>query len=113
LRQDREDEPWALAAITVSELLFGLHRAVTASQRARRQSFIDETLAAFPVFPFDEHVAMIHARIWANLSGAGARVGTHDFIIAATALHHSFALLTENVREFRRVEGLEVRTPAW
>jgi len=35
-------------------------------------------------------------------------IGAHDMIIAATALHHSLAVLTENVEEFSRVAGLRV-----
>jgi tRNA(fMet)-specific endonuclease VapC len=114
LRDDgQDDEPWGIAAITVSELLFGLHRAVTAIQRERRQAFIDDILAEFPVLAFDEPAAVIHARIWSDLAAAGSRIGTHDFLIAATALRHSYALLTDNVREFRRVVGLDVRLPNW
>jgi predicted nucleic acid-binding protein len=58
-------------------------------------------------------VAEMHARIWAELAASGQRIGAHDFMIAATALVYQYTLLTDNVREFSRIPGLEVRQPAW
>jgi tRNA(fMet)-specific endonuclease VapC len=108
-----DDEPWALSAVTVSELLFGLERAATDDQRRRRQSFVNAALAALPVLPFDLTVARVHAHIWADLLSRGERVGAHDFMIAATALAYDYAVLTDNLREFRRIPGLTVRAPDW
>ena len=53
-------------------------------------------------------VARVHARLHAELSRKGDLIGAHDLIIAATAIHHNFALLTDNVAEFRRVDGLSL-----
>jgi tRNA(fMet)-specific endonuclease VapC len=106
-------EPGAMSAITLSELLFGLERAATSDQKSRRQTFIEAALEDFPVVPFDEAVARIHARIWAQLVTSGQAIGTHDFMIAATALTYDYALLSDNVREFSRVPGLTVRRPNW
>ena len=107
------DEPVALAAITASELLFGLERADSPQRRLRREAFINAVLDLAPVLPFDLRVARIHAGIWAQLSAAGQIIGAHDLIIAATALAHGYSVLTDNLREFHRVPGLEVRQPDW
>jgi predicted nucleic acid-binding protein len=112
LRED-EDEPWGMSAVTVSELLFGLYRANTPLRRGQRQAFLSDALRLLPTLPFDLMVAEVHARIWSELAGAGQRIGAHDFIIAATALAYEYTLLTDNVREFSRIPGLEVRQPAW
>ncbi len=40
-------------------------------------------------------------------------IALHDLIIAATALANGYGVLTENVRDFIRVPGLEVRQPTW
>ena len=82
-------------------------------QRARRQRFIDETTALLDVLPFDLMTATIHASITAELFRTGQPIGTADAMIAATALYHGYAVLTENVSEFQRVPGLEVRKPDW
>ncbi len=107
------DEPVALAAISASELLFGVERANTVERRRRRERFVEALLAAIPIFPFGLAEARIHARVWAPLVASGQMIGAHDLVIAATAVAHGYDVLTDNVREFRRVPGIVVRQPVW
>jgi tRNA(fMet)-specific endonuclease VapC len=107
------DEPVALAAVSASELLFGVERADTPQRRARRERFVEVMLALIPVLPFGTAEARVHARVWAGLAASGQVIGAHDLLIAATALVHGYDVLTDNVREFGRVPGLAVRRPAW
>ena len=102
-----------ISSITVAELLMGLHRAATETQRIRRQSFVDAVLGSATVLPFDRAAAEIHARIWAELASAGQLIGQHDMIIAATAHSNEHGVITLNVREFERIPGLEVHIPDW
>ena len=108
-----QDEALALAAITASELLTGAYRADTPERRTRRQAFVEAVLEVIPVFPFDIRVARTHAQIWTQLAGTGQTIGAHDLLIAATALAYGYSVLTDNVREFSRVPGLEVKQPGW
>ena len=101
------DEEVAVAAITVSELLHGVHRA-TPEHRVRREAFVEAVLEAFPPVPFDLRAARVHARLWAELAGAGADVGPHDRLVAATALAHGWRLATSSVHQFRHIQGLDV-----
>jgi len=107
------NEQVALAAVSASELLFGVERANTLERRARRERFVEDLLALIPVLPFGTAEARVHARIWAQLATSGQIIGAHDLLIAATALVHGYDVLTDNVREFRRIPGLTVRQPAW
>ena len=100
-------EPVAIATVTASELLHGVHRA-TPEYRARREAFVEAILAAFPPVPFDLLTARVHARIWADLAAKGHDVGAHDRIIAATALAAGWKVGTANPRHFTRISGLEV-----
>ena len=100
----------AVAAITASELLHGIHRADTAVRRERRLRHIEDILNSVSVLPFDLDTARIHARIWADLAARGQLIGAHDLIIAATALAHELPIVTLNPGHFERVEGLEVRS---
>lgn len=106
------DEQVAVAAITASELLVGVQRAVTDEQRARRESFVEAILDRMPVLPFDLKSARVHARLVAQLEKGGFRIGAHDLLIAATALPQGRAVLTANVREFERVPGPEIKSLA-
>ena len=103
-----EDEQVAIAAITASELLHGVHRAATASQRQRRETFVERLLAVLPILPFDGVTARIHASLWANLASKGTTVGAHDLLIAATAIAAGYQVLTRDRRSFGKIPGLEV-----
>ncbi len=107
------DEPVALASITASELLMGVYRANTPERQVRRRVFVEALLGRLPVLPFDLQVARQHAQLWAELVATGQLVGAHDLLIAATAMAHGYAVLTENAREFHRVPGLIVHQPDW
>lgn len=98
--------PIAMAAITASELLVGVHRAQTESQRSRREAFVEGLLAHVPVVAFDLLCARAHARLATFLGASGAIIGAHDLLIAATALAHGFSVVTSNAKEFQRVPGL-------
>ena len=113
LGADLGGEADALAAITASELLAGVNRAVSSAHRRRRERFIEGILERLPIIPFDLPVARTHARLAAELAAAGQPIGANDLLIAATALTHGYALLTHNLRDFRRVPGLVVRQPGW
>jgi tRNA(fMet)-specific endonuclease VapC len=96
----------AIAAITASELLHGVHRA-TEEHRARREAFVAAVLNAFPVLSFDLLVARVHARLWAGLASSGAHVGAHDRIVAATAMAAGWRVGTATMRHFGRIPGLD------
>lgn len=107
------DEPVALASITVSELLAAVHRANTPERRLRREAFVEGILELMPVLAFDLRVARLHAQLWAQLTASGQMIGAHDLMIGATAVAHGYTVLTENLRDFRRIPGLVVEQARW
>jgi tRNA(fMet)-specific endonuclease VapC len=102
-----DEEDVAIAAITASELLHGVHR-LTGARAARAEAFVEGLLDLVPVMPFDLLEARTHARLSADLHARGIAVGAHDLLIAATALTHDYRVLTRDLRSFPRIEGLEV-----
>ena len=103
-----DEEEVAISAVTASELLHGVHWAATAEQRARREAFVTTVLSAIPTLAFDLDTARVHARVWADLASAGVAPGSHDLMIAATALVRGWSVVTRNERHFQRVPGLAV-----
>jgi tRNA(fMet)-specific endonuclease VapC len=97
-----------ISAIAVSELLVGVHLANSEARRNQRKAFVEGVLTLFPVLDFSAASARIHAELYASLRQKGELIGAYDLIIAATALQHGFAVLTGNVREFKRIPGLTV-----
>jgi tRNA(fMet)-specific endonuclease VapC len=106
----RRDEESFLSVITASELLHGVHRAAQPRQRAKRSAFVEGILERFPLLPIDLATARAHAQMWAELATAGTLIGPHDLWLAATCLAHGLTLVTANIREFTRVQGLQVES---
>lgn len=104
-------QEFEIAAISVAELWHGVERAA-ALYRAKRQSYLENTIAAVSIISYTEETARIHARLWAKLESSGRMIGDYDLIIAATALEHGSAVATFNTRHFSVVEGLRVIEPS-
>lgn len=105
----QEQEPVVLSAITASELLHGIHRAMDQQRRVQRERFVEAILERFPVVEFGLEAARVHARLWAELVAQGEVVGAHDLLIAATAVALNFQVATANAWDFQRIPGLRVQ----
>lgn len=93
-------------AIVEYELRYGLMRLPEAAA-APRLAALAQLLRPMQMLPFDSECAAHAARIRAALEAAGAPIGPHDTLTAATALRHQATLVTRNVREFSRVPGMQ------
>lgn len=96
-----------IAAITVSELLVGVHRASTPARKRAREAFVEGLLAAIPALDFSAAVARTHAKLLAGLP-VGVMVPAHDALIGATALHYGHHVLTHNRRDFARMPNVQL-----
>ena len=104
----REEEPYGISVITVSELLHGVHRADSEKRRLEREAFVERVIELFPAYPFDLNAARIYARIWANLAKKGIAIGAHDLMIGATCISLGFSVVTSDARDFERIPGLKI-----
>jgi tRNA(fMet)-specific endonuclease VapC len=108
-----DGESLAVAAITIAELLVGVHMGQPPSRQRERSAFVERVAQHFQIFSFDKDVAAIYAEIWAGMRLSGSMIPPHDLMIASMALTNGFDVLTQNVSHFRRIPRLTVRTPAW
>lgn len=104
----RENDYFGLSAVSVAELLHGVHRADTEFRRSKRSEFVEKIIETFYIFPFDLEISRVYAKLWANLFSKGIKIGAHDLIIGATALANDFSIATFNIRHFNRIEGLKL-----
>jgi predicted nucleic acid-binding protein len=104
----RESQPFGLSAITVAELLHGVHRADTEVRRIRRSAFVEKVIEIISIYSFDLQTARIYAAVWARLQQQGLPIGAHDMIIGATAINLGFSVATFNPRHFSRIPGLKL-----
>ena len=99
-----------IAAITVSELLTGVHLAKTADSRIQRSAFAEGIIANIPVLAFNEEVARCYGELYAHFlkPRAKANANVHDLQIAATCIAYGCSLLTSNVADYKKVPGLNI-----
>ncbi len=93
-----------ISVLVEHELRFGF--ALTPGTRAEDLTL--RLLGTIPSIPFGSAEAQRAAYLRSKLARIGTPIGPYDLLIAATALEHQLTLVTHNVREFRRVEGLVV-----
>jgi len=93
----------AISAIVVAELQFGVANSMRPEENAATLSCF---LLGFELLDFDTAAAMEYGRICCALRRQGQPIGTMDMLIAAHAKAAGLTLVTNNTREFARVEGL-------
>ena len=99
------ETPVALSALTVFEIGVGL-RGESAQYRVE----FDERVEELVVLPVTETVARRAIAIQHDLLDRGQRIGARDVLIAGTAVGSPDPrVLTRNVNEFERVDGLDVK----
>ena len=94
-----------ISVITKSELMYG-------AEVSRRRQQDEAALAAFlryvEVFDFPDEAAPHYASIRAHLRTSGTMIGANDLFIAAHARNLGLTLVTNNTREFGRVQNLAI-----
>ena len=65
-------------------------------------------LAAFKILPFDDDDAEQFGIIRSDLKKRGTIIGPYDMLIAAQALSKNIILVTNNIKEFCRIENLRI-----
>jgi tRNA(fMet)-specific endonuclease VapC len=95
----------AISAITFAQLQFG----VSKSARPQRNALLlIQFCAPLAIAPFDAKAAETYGAVRAGLERDGRPIGPLDTLIAAHALSLGHTVVTNNLREFRRVSGLKV-----
>ena len=93
----------ATSSVVAAELRYGAAKSANPEIAGGK---VDDLLAFFLVLPFDHAASNAYGPLRARLEKAGRPIGGMDALLAAQALSLSATIVTENVREFRRVPGL-------
>ena len=93
----------AVSVITALELREGAELSSKPKEYHRR---VDIFLNYIQALPFPVEASMEGAKIRAHLRKIGKPIGDMDSLIAAHAIHLGLVLVSNNLREFARVEGL-------
>jgi predicted nucleic acid-binding protein len=100
-------EQIAVSVVTAAELELGVLRASNPTSRAIRLSTLSRVQATYALLPVDPEVASCFARIASSELSKGRRLRRHDTWIAATAMRHGAAVITQD-EDFSSFEDVAV-----
>lgn len=101
----KEPEEIAISTITLAELEYGIARS---RYPERNRIALLEFLFPFAILDFDQKACVDYGRIRAALESKGKPIGPMDLLLAAQARSRDLTLVTNNEREFRRIEDLHI-----
>ena len=96
-------EDFGVSAIAAHELFYGAYKSQRKTQNLARVDGLQ-----FVVLEFDQEDARQAGEIRAALAGAGTPIGPYDVLIAGQARARGLIVVTHNIGEFSRVNGLDV-----
>jgi tRNA(fMet)-specific endonuclease VapC len=91
--------------IVAAELRYGADK----KSSPRLSSQLEAVLGAMEVLPFEAPADTSYGLLRTRLEHAGTPIGANDLLIAAQALALGHVMVTDNEREFSRVEGLRLQ----
>jgi tRNA(fMet)-specific endonuclease VapC len=102
-RFNAERDGLCISTVTLGELL---HGAAKSAQPAEKRREVDRLTSRLAVLPFDEDAAAHFGDIRADLERRGMVIGPYDLMIAGHARSRGLIVVTGNLGEFTRVDGL-------
>lgn len=103
LRHDSDEI--CISSITFAELMYGVEKS---QAKERNRVALTLFLSSISILEFDSYAAEEYGKVRAELERNGRPIGPMDMLIAAHARCRGLILVTNNTREFIRVEGLEL-----
>jgi len=94
-----------ISTITFAELMHGVEKSTVPDQNLRN---VEDFISRLEVLPYDSDAAVHYGDIRADLERKGTTIGVNDLHIAGHARSNGLVLVTNNTREFERVEGLRI-----
>jgi tRNA(fMet)-specific endonuclease VapC len=94
-----------LSSLVVAELAFGVEKSL---HKEQNRTALRNLLSSFQIQDWNESAAWIYAAHYHRLRAAGTPIGIHDLQIGCHALALDAVCVTNNTREFERIEGLKL-----
>ena len=102
--QEHNPDEICISAVTYAELVHGVEKSKAVE---RNRLALTILLSNIEILDFDMKVAEEYGRIRADLEKKGTPIGPLDMMIAGHAKSLDYTIVTNNVGEFKRVEGLQ------
>ena len=108
------EEQYFLSVLTIGEIQQGISKL----EDAKHKRILENWLSGDVLRRFENRILPIDARVatkWGDLSGISLKNGNPhpviDGLIASTAIVHDFILVTENIKDFSKIEELKIFNP--
>ncbi len=105
LLMEKHPDDIRICSIVRAELLYGAEKSAKQKENLR---IVEDFLLPFSIVPFGEKESTAYAKIRARLEKTGSPIGPNDLLIAATVQAHEGCLVSNNLHEFSRIEGLRI-----
>ncbi len=102
---DTSPQNIGIPAVVLYELEYGITKSISPNKRIKQ---LAEISSLVEVFPFGKEEAKASALIRTNLEKKGTPIGPYDVMIAGTAINKQGILVTNNIKEFKRVPKLKL-----
>ena len=93
-----------ISVVTYAELQYGVERS---SSKKMNQDIINDFVSHLVVLSWDMEAAREYGKIRSSLERKGTPIGNMDLLIAAHALSQKCTIVSNNLREFKRVKNLK------
>ena len=103
--QKHEPEDICISSITYAELVHGVEKSQAVE---KNRMALNCFLSTIEIVSFDDVAAEEYGRIRADLEKKGTPIGVLDMMIAGHAKSLNYTVVTNNIREFERVENLDL-----
>lgn len=103
--KDSLNKGLCISAITLAELEHGVEKSAYPEKNA---AALIQFLSILQVLPFDDLAAVEYGKLCAYLQKQGTPIGTMDMLIAGHALAANMILVTNNIREFKRIPKIKL-----
>ena len=97
-------ENCAISEITLAELVFGAEKS---SDPAKNHELIEKFISQLTIFPIFDSI-QIYAKEKARLQSEGSIISDFDLFIGCTSLANDLIMVTENIKEFERLQGIKI-----
>jgi len=95
----------------VAEIQFGIKRLNNSSKKCLLlKAERDRLLSVISVLPWLPESSVSFGKIKADLEREGKLIDDFDIAIAAIATSHKCGVATSNLKHFKRIKGLEIKT---
>jgi tRNA(fMet)-specific endonuclease VapC len=97
-------EQLCVSEISIAELIYGAYHSSNRPKHLHEANMLRDYFCLYSITECIDD----YARLRDKLTRQGRTVENFDLLIAATAIHYQLILVTENVKHFKDIPGLEI-----